>query len=67
MGALWRHLEHAQNRHATRVFGIRFNLLLSAVLCVGSAVWFVRLGRRTAEDPAELGDASVMAGDETVS
>jgi hypothetical protein len=28
------------------VFGIRFNALLSAVLCVFAAVWFVVLGRR---------------------
>jgi prolipoprotein diacylglyceryl transferase len=31
---------------ASKIFGIRFNLLLSAALCVGSSVWFVRLGRR---------------------
>jgi prolipoprotein diacylglyceryl transferase len=31
---------------ATEVFGIRFNLLLSAALCVLSALWFVWLGRR---------------------
>jgi phosphatidylglycerol---prolipoprotein diacylglyceryl transferase len=31
---------------ASKVFGIRFNLLLSAALCVGASVWFVRLGRR---------------------
>ena len=31
---------------ATRIFGVRFNLLLSAVLCVFGAVWFVWLGRR---------------------
>jgi prolipoprotein diacylglyceryl transferase len=32
---------------ASRIFGIRFNLLLSAVLCVLGTVSFVRLGRRT--------------------
>jgi hypothetical protein len=38
---------------ATRIFGIRFNLLLSAVLCVFGAVWFVRLGRKgRKQDPA---------------
>jgi prolipoprotein diacylglyceryl transferase len=31
---------------ATRIFGIRFNLLLSAVACVIGAISFVRLGRR---------------------
>jgi prolipoprotein diacylglyceryl transferase len=30
---------------ASRIFGVRFNLLLSAVLCVGFAFWFVWLGR----------------------
>jgi prolipoprotein diacylglyceryl transferase len=31
---------------ASKLLGIRFNLLLSASLCVGSAIWFVVLGRR---------------------
>jgi prolipoprotein diacylglyceryl transferase len=31
---------------ASKIFGVRFNLLLSAVLCVVGAVAFVRLGRR---------------------
>jgi len=31
---------------ASKVFGIRFNLLLSAALCLVGSVWFVRLGRR---------------------
>jgi prolipoprotein diacylglyceryl transferase len=31
---------------ASEVFGVRFNLLLSATLCVGATVWFVILGRR---------------------
>jgi prolipoprotein diacylglyceryl transferase len=30
---------------ASELFGIRFNLLLSAVLCVAGAIWFVWLGR----------------------
>jgi prolipoprotein diacylglyceryl transferase len=34
---------------ATKVFGVRFNALLSAVLCVGGAVWFVVLGHRERE------------------
>jgi len=32
---------------ASRIFGIRFNLLLSAVLCVVGAILFVRFGRRS--------------------
>ena len=35
---------------ATRVFGVRFNLLVSAVLCVSGAVWFVWLARRRESD-----------------
>jgi prolipoprotein diacylglyceryl transferase len=31
---------------ATKIFGVRFNLVLSAGLCVFGFVWFVRLGRR---------------------
>jgi prolipoprotein diacylglyceryl transferase len=38
---------------ASRIFGIRFNLLLSAVLCVIGAIWFVRLGRRS--EPSLIG------------
>lgn len=37
---------------ASRIFGIRFNLLLSAVLCVIGTVGFVRLGRREGIEPA---------------
>ena len=37
----------------SRIFGIRFNLLLSAVLCVIGTVWFVRLGRRS--EPSAIG------------
>jgi prolipoprotein diacylglyceryl transferase len=33
---------------ASKLFGVRFNLLLSAMLCVVAGVWFVRLGRREA-------------------
>jgi prolipoprotein diacylglyceryl transferase len=36
---------------ASKIFGVRFNLLLSAVLCVGATVWFVRLGRTRRPDP----------------
>ncbi len=46
---------------ATRVFGVRFNLLLSATLCVAASIWFVRLGRR-GDDP----DASRPAGSDAV-
>jgi len=36
---------------ASKIFGVRFNLLLSVVLCVGSTVWFFRLGRTRRADP----------------
>jgi hypothetical protein len=36
---------------ASKIFGVRFNLLLSVVLCVGATVWFVRLGRAHRPDP----------------
>ena len=35
---------------ATKVFGVRFNALLSAALCLGATVWFVALGRRAHEN-----------------
>ena len=37
---------------ATRIFGARFNLLLSASLFVIATVWFVRLGRSARRDRA---------------
>jgi prolipoprotein diacylglyceryl transferase len=39
---------------ASEVFGVRFNALLSAVLCVLGAVWFVVLGRRDRENAPPL-------------
>jgi prolipoprotein diacylglyceryl transferase len=35
---------------ASRIFGIRFNLLLSAVLCMIASIGFIRLGRRNTVD-----------------
>jgi prolipoprotein diacylglyceryl transferase len=43
-GRIW--FEWLRVDPASEVFGIRFNLLLSVVLCVASALWFVWLGRR---------------------
>jgi len=40
---------------ASELFGVRFNALLSAVLCVSSAIWFVWLGRRPQPEPASIG------------
>jgi prolipoprotein diacylglyceryl transferase len=44
LGRTW--FEALRIDKATRVFGIRFNLLVSAVICIGAAAWFVTLGRR---------------------
>jgi drug/metabolite transporter (DMT)-like permease len=46
---------------ATRVFGLRFNLLVSAALCIGAGVWFFVLGRHTSVD--EPDDALLPAAD----
>ncbi|HTD50474.1 MAG TPA: prolipoprotein diacylglyceryl transferase [Acidimicrobiia bacterium] len=40
---------------ASKIFGIRFNLLLSAVLCVIGVISFVRLGRRPEPSPIASG------------
>jgi phosphatidylglycerol---prolipoprotein diacylglyceryl transferase len=50
-GRIW--FEALRIDEATHIFGIRFNLLLSIVLCVGSTIWFVWLGRRPTAAPAE--------------
>jgi prolipoprotein diacylglyceryl transferase len=42
---------------ASRIFGVRFNLLLSAALCVVATVWFVWLGRREPLATTPGGDA----------
>ena len=39
-------LELMRSDAASKLFGVRFNALLSAVLCIVGAVWFVLLGRR---------------------
>jgi prolipoprotein diacylglyceryl transferase len=40
---------------ASEVFGIRFNLLLSAAICILSAIWFVWLGRHQPVAPSARG------------
>ena len=52
-GRIW--FEWLRIDDATRIFGIRFNLLLSIVLCIFGTVWFVWLGRR--EDASPLARA----------
>jgi len=48
LGRTW--FEALRIDKATRVFGLRFNLLVSAALCIGAGVWFFVLGRRTSVD-----------------
>jgi prolipoprotein diacylglyceryl transferase len=50
-GRIW--FEALRIDDATRIFGIRFNLLLSIVLCVFGIVWFVWLGRRPQAVPSD--------------
>jgi prolipoprotein diacylglyceryl transferase len=42
---------------ASKLFGIRFNLLLSLVLCIGASIWFVWLGRREPSVVTPRGDS----------
>jgi prolipoprotein diacylglyceryl transferase len=49
-GRVW--FEALRIDDASRIFGIRFNLLLSAVLCVFGVIWFMWLGRHS--EPSEL-------------
>jgi prolipoprotein diacylglyceryl transferase len=44
-------LELMRSDPATKVFGVRFNAVLSAVLCIGSTVWFIALVRRGHDAP----------------
>lgn len=67
-GRIW--FEALRIDSAERIFGIRFNLLLSIVLSVFGAVWFVWLGRRpqpAATDAHDVAQPAIMASDETES
>jgi len=64
-GRIW--FEALRVDDATRVFGVRFNLLLSALLCVVGVVWFVWLGRRpqsAAPDARDVVEPVNAASDE---
>jgi prolipoprotein diacylglyceryl transferase len=50
-GRIW--FEWLRVDDASKIFGVRFNLLLSVVLCIGSTIWFVWLGRHHAPDATE--------------
>src|SRR6478752_7572503 len=47
-GRIW--FEALRIDDATRIFGVRFNLLLSIVLCIFGTLWFIWLGRRSTTD-----------------
>ena len=49
-GRIW--FEALRVDPASEIFGIRFNLLLSVVLCVAGAIWFVWLGAAQSASPA---------------
>ena len=60
-GRVW--FEALRVDEASKIFGIRFNLLLSAVLCVFGIVWFVYLGRRPQPIAAEPPSAPAQEPD----
>jgi prolipoprotein diacylglyceryl transferase len=55
-GRIW--FEAIRIDDATKLFGVRFNLLLTIVLCVVGVVWFVWLGRRAERESGEPEPAS---------
>ena len=59
-GRTW--FESLRIDNATRIFGVRFNLLLSIVLCIFGVVWFIWLGRRADAVDSEL-SARAHSGD----
>jgi prolipoprotein diacylglyceryl transferase len=48
---------------ATRLFGVRFNALVSAVLCIGATAWFVVLSGRDRDTGHTIDDAADDAKD----
>lgn len=50
---------------ATHVFGVRFNLLLSAALCIIGFTWFLRLGRPSRRSQANPTSTSPVRQPET--
>jgi prolipoprotein diacylglyceryl transferase len=58
-GRIW--FEWLRIDEASKIFGIRFNLLLSAVICVLAIVWFVGLGRRPVPE-GESGSSRIEEG-----
>jgi prolipoprotein diacylglyceryl transferase len=50
-GRIW--FEWLRVDDASKLFGIRFNLMLSVLLCAGSTIWFIWLGRHHALQASE--------------
>ena len=64
-GRIW--FEALRIDNAERIFGIRFNLLLSIVLSVFGTVWFVWLGRRpqpAATDALDVAEPAIAVSDD---
>jgi prolipoprotein diacylglyceryl transferase len=61
-GRIW--FEALRIDDASRVFGLRFNLLLSVALCIFGGAWFLWLGRHAAPAARRGTDASDGAGAE---
>ena len=51
-GRIWTEMLRVDD--ATRLFGVRFNLMLTIVLCVGGVVAFVWFGRRQPTEPGTV-------------
>jgi len=65
-GRIW--FEALRIDDASRIFGIRFNLLLSTVLSVFGTCWFVWLGRRPRReepDALDVSEPAVAVSDDT--
>jgi prolipoprotein diacylglyceryl transferase len=63
-GRIW--FEALRIDDASRIFGVRFNLLLSIVLCVFGVVWFIWLGRRPQRPAAEPAKAETASGESPI-
>jgi prolipoprotein diacylglyceryl transferase len=59
-GRIW--FEALRIDDATKIFGIRFNLLLSIVLCIFGTCWFVWLGRRPQDASSDAQSVVAASG-----
>ena len=64
-GRIW--FEALRIDDATRIFGVRFNLLLSIVLSVFGTSWFIWLGRRPrgeSSDALDVAEPAIAVSDD---